>query len=185
MDHGHAYATLACVPSHGWDRAGLSRPFQILSGADRRAFPDGGPLCGAQCVTGEAGESGRGLAVVEWVATDTRGSEADDLAQCLAGRAVTRLGGAGESPADRIGAGGAPSECAARQTLWGRRVGTAHGEALRDGSHVAASWATERIMKKDSRPLFPLSHGQRTRGRTVVGEQGSVEDSRFLGTGES
>jgi hypothetical protein len=41
----------------------------------------------------------------------------------VAGKAATRLGGAGESPADRIGAGGAPGECAARQALWGRRVG--------------------------------------------------------------
>jgi len=41
-------------------------------------------------------------------------------------------------------------------------VGTAHGEALRDGSHVAASWATERIMRKDSRPLFPLTAMEKT-----------------------
>lgn len=57
--------------------------------------------------------------MVEWVATARRGSGADDLAQCVAGRAATRLGGAGESPADRIGAGAAPGERAARQALWG------------------------------------------------------------------
>ena len=56
----------------------------------------------AQCAAGEAGGAAGGPAMVEWMATDPRGSEADDLAQCVAGRAATRLGGACESASDGI-----------------------------------------------------------------------------------
>ena len=41
MDDRHPYPAMACAPSHGGDRAGLSRSLQIASGTDRRAFPDG------------------------------------------------------------------------------------------------------------------------------------------------
>jgi hypothetical protein len=87
------------------------------------------------------------LAMVEWVATGTRGSEADGLAQCLADGAAPRLGRAGESPAGRVRGGGHPAECAAGTAFWGRRLGQANGEALRDGGHVTVPWTTERVMK--------------------------------------
>ena len=87
---------------------GRFKSFPVQTGT----FFDGRAVCGAQCVAGEAGGPGGGLAVVEWVATGTRGSEADDLAQCVADGAAPRLGGAGESLRDRVGVGGPPAECA-------------------------------------------------------------------------
>ena len=38
--------------------------------------------------------------------------------------------------------------------LWRGRRGTPDGEAIRGGVHGAASRVAERIMRKDSRPLF-------------------------------
>ena len=38
--------------------------------------------------------------------------------------------------------------------FWRGRRGTPDGEAIRGGVHAAASRASERIMRKDSRPLF-------------------------------
>jgi REP-associated tyrosine transposase len=38
VDHRHPYTTLACAPSHGGDRAGVSRPLQVLSGAADEHF---------------------------------------------------------------------------------------------------------------------------------------------------
>ena len=74
----------------------------------------------------------------------------------LARGAATGLGGACESPPDRIGAGGAPGERATRPPFWRRRVGAADGETVRDGIHAAAPRTTERIVRKDSRPLCPI-----------------------------
>ena len=50
---------------------GRFKSFPVQTGT----FFDGRAVCGAQCVAGEAGGPGGGLAVVEWVATGTRGSE--------------------------------------------------------------------------------------------------------------
>ena len=41
--------------------------------------------------------------------------------------------------------------------LWRGRRGTPDGEAIRGGVHGAASRASERIMRKDSRPLFVIA----------------------------
>lgn len=105
--------------------------------------------------------------MVEWVATDTRGSEADCVAQCLAGGTATGLGGARESPADRIGAGGTPSQCAAGSALRREKLGAPHGKTSRDGIHVTATWAAERLMRKDSRPLFCSSARQPSEPRAL------------------
>lgn len=185
MDHRHPYATLACPPSHRGDGSRLSRPVQIVSGTDRCAFPNGGALCGTQCAAGEVGHPSGRLAVVEWVATDSRGSEAEGMAQCVAGRAAARLGVSRESSADRIGVGGAPGECAARSSIWCGRVGTPNGETIRNGVHVTAPRAPERIVKKDSRPLLLPSINNATNatvGVTTLEEvqktYGMVEPSR-------
>ncbi len=80
-------------------------------------------------------------------------SEADGMVRCLACGAAAELDVPRESSADGLGVGGAPGECAAGPVLWGRRVGSAQGEAVQDGIHDAVPWATERMMKeKDSRP---------------------------------
>ena len=150
MDDRHPYPAMACAPSHGGDRAGLSRSLQIVSGTDRRAFPDGRARCGGQCAEGEAGGAGGGLAMVEWMATDPRGSEADDLAQCVAGRAATRLGGAYESASDGIGVRGASRECATGPPVWRRRVGPPNGQTFWHGVDDTVPWATEGIMREDS-----------------------------------
>ena len=104
----------------------------------------------AQCAAGEAGGAAGGLAMVEWMATDPRGSEADDLAQCVAGRAATRLGGAYESASDGIGVRGASRECATGPPVWRRRVGPPNGQTFWNGVDDTVPWATEGIMREDS-----------------------------------
>ena len=154
MDHRHPYAALACPPSHRRDGSSLSRPFQVVSGADRCAFPDGRALCGAQCAAGEAGPPSRRLAVVKHLATGAGRSQADGVAQCLARGAATGLGDPRESPPDPVGAGGAPGERTTGTALRRRRLGAANGATVWDGIYVAIPRTTERIVRKDSRPLF-------------------------------
>jgi len=154
VDYRHAHATLACSPSHGRDRTGLSRPLQIVSGPDRCAFPDGRALCGTQCATGEAGLTGRRLAVVETLASGSARQYADDVAQRLAHGAPTRLASARESPAVRIGVGVTPSECATGPPVRRRRLGQTHGEALRNGIDATATRTAERIVKMLALPFI-------------------------------
>lgn len=92
--------------------------------------------------------------MVEWMAANTRGPEADGMAQCLAGRGLPRLGGTGESLRDRVGVGGSPPQCATGPPLWRRCVGPPNSQTIWDGVDGAVLWTTERIMKKDSHPFL-------------------------------
>lgn len=62
-----------------------------------------------------------------------------------------------QSRPECVRAGGAPAQCATRPPVWQRRLGEAHGDAVWDGIHVTAAWPSERLLKKDSRPLFLIS----------------------------
>ena len=92
--------------------------------------------------------------VVKLVATGSGRTQVDDLAQSLARGAATGLGDPRESPPDCVGAGGAPGERTTGPSLRRRRLGAANGATVRDGIHAAATRTTERIVRKDSRPLF-------------------------------
>jgi len=139
VDHGDPHPTLARAAPECRDRARLPGPLQVLSGADGRAFSHGGPLCGAECAAGKAREASGRLAVGESVAARTGRSQADHVAECLAGRAATKLGGAGDSSGDGGRVGGVARECATREAVWRRRLGAPDGQAIRHGSDVAAT----------------------------------------------
>ena len=76
MDHGHAFAALACAPAFIWDWSGVSGAIQIFSGADRRAFSCSGEICRTQCSTGEIGRASRRVAMVKHLSDCPTGREA-------------------------------------------------------------------------------------------------------------
>jgi len=76
MDHGDAYATLACPSAFVGQRAGISGTIQILSGSDRRAFSYGCQICRTSRSAGRASWTGGILAVVESVAVFAGGWKA-------------------------------------------------------------------------------------------------------------
>lgn len=79
-------------------------------------------LCGAPCAASEARQAGGGLAGVESLAMRSGRRQDDDVAQRLARRAASGLGGAGASPTDSFGAGSDSDERATGAAARGRAL---------------------------------------------------------------
>ncbi len=125
---GHAYATLARGASHGGNRPVVPGTFQVVPDPRGRAFTDGAAVCGTEPLAGEHGGTGRGMAVVESVASGPRRRSATvgrrsvgAAARLAAARAVAADGGRVGGVAPFGGAGGA---------VWRGVVAGANGETI-------------------------------------------------------
>ena len=153
MVDGHAHATLARGASHGGHRPAVPRSFQ--------SFPiqeDDHLLTvlrtGAKPLAGEYGRSGRGLAMVESLASRTR-QQGGTFGRRPAGPAET-LATPRSDTANRSGVGGVAAFGGAGFSLRRGVVAGANGEAIGFAIHFTPSRSALAKTTKIKTPLLPF-----------------------------
>jgi len=91
MDHGNAYAALACVQTLVRDWSSVPGEVQVVSCPDRRTFYYCGEICRAQCFASKISRSSRRMEVVECLSGRTTGCKAHGIFEFMADGSTAEL----------------------------------------------------------------------------------------------